>query len=186
LLVSSPLLILVIAAIKLVQGGPALFSHERIGYGGRSFRCYKLRTMVVNGDEVLNRFLAEAPEAREEWLATRKLKNDPRTTRLGYLLRRSSLDELPQLINIIRGEMSCVGPRPIVADELPLYGPHAHSYLSARPGLTGAWQVSGRSRVDFSERVLMDARYVQNWTLGTDLLILLKTIPATLALDGSC
>jgi exopolysaccharide production protein ExoY len=186
LLVAGPLLLLLAAIIKLTTGGPAIFAHPRVGYGGRSFPCFKLCTMVPNGNEVLQAHFAQHPEALREWSATQKLRQDPRVTRLGQILRRSSLDELPQLINVLRGEMSCVGPRPIVTAELERYGPEIDVYLSARPGMTGAWQVGGRSRVDYSQRVAMDTLYVRKWTFTGDLVILLKTIPVTASFDGSC
>ena len=186
LLVSAPLLLILVAIIKLTMGGPAIFAHERIGYRGRVFRCFKLRTMVANGNEVLQAHFAEHPEALREWSATYKLRKDPRVTWLGQLLRRSSLDELPQLFNVLRGEMSCVGPRPIVAAEVERYGPEIGAYLSARPGMTGAWQVGGRSRVDYAQRVALDARYVRKWSFAGDLLILLRTIPVAASFDGSC
>jgi exopolysaccharide production protein ExoY len=186
LLIAGPLLLLLAAIIKLTTGGPAIFAHERVGYGGRAFPCFKLCTMVPNGNEVLQAHFAGHPEALREWSATQKLRQDPRVTRLGQILRRSSLDELPQLINVLRGEMSCVGPRPIVAAELERYGPEIDAYLSARPGMTGAWQVGGRSRVDYAQRVAMDTLYVRTWTFTGDLVILLKTIPVTASFDGSC
>jgi exopolysaccharide production protein ExoY len=186
LLVSAPLLLLLAAVIKLTTGGPAIFAHERIGYGGRAFPCFKLCTMVPNGNEVLQAHFAGHPEALREWVATQKLRQDPRVTWLGQLLRRSSLDELPQLLNVLRGEMSCVGPRPIVAAELERYGPEIETYLSARPGMTGAWQVGGRSRLDYAQRVALDTHYVRTWTFMGDLVILLKTIPVAASLDGSC
>jgi exopolysaccharide production protein ExoY len=186
LLVAGPLLLLLAAVIKMTTGGPAIFAHERVGYGGRPFPCFKLCTMVSNGNEVLQAHFARHPEALREWSETQKLRQDPRVTRLGRILRRSSLDELPQLINVLRGEMSCVGPRPIVAAELERYGPEIDAYLSARPGMTGAWQVGGRSRVDYAQRVAMDTLYVHTWTFTGDLVILLKTIPVTASFDGSC
>ena len=139
--------------------------------------------MVTNGDEVLARHLAADPAAAEEWRLNRKLTNDPRVTRLGSLLRKSSLDELPQLLNILRGEMSCVGPRPVSAEELERYGAHVDEYLSARPGITGSWQVSGRSSVSYEDRIKLDADYVRKWSFGSDVLILLRTVPALLKVD---
>ncbi|MDJ1157082.1 sugar transferase [Chelatococcus sp. SYSU_G07232] len=186
LTLAAPLILLLMALIRLSTGSGAIFAHRRVGYDGRVFDCYKLRTMVPDGEEILQRHLANDPEAMREWLATRKLQRDPRVTTLGYMLRRSSLDELPQLVNVLRGEMSCVGPRPIMADELERYGPHAADYLAAKPGLTGAWQVSGRSRLSYGERVAMDVDYVRNWSLRTDFAILLKTIFVVMKCDGSC
>lgn len=179
----SPLLLLTAIAVKLSMGGKVIYRHRRVGFAGRSFDCLKFRTMIANGDEVLERYLSDNPAAAEEWLRTRKLANDPRVTRLGHFLRKTSLDELPQLLNILRGEMSCVGPRPIVTEELERYGIHAHEYLRARPGVTGSWQVSGRSTVSYGERVMLDAEYVRKWSIAVDLMILARTLPAVLKVD---
>lgn len=180
LVLAMPLMAIVAVLIRAGDGGPAIFGHPRIGANGRSFRCYKFRTMVLNGDDVLAAHLAACPDSASEWAATRKLKNDPRVTSIGRLLRRSSLDELPQLVNVLRGEMSCVGPRPVVEEELARYGDNAADYLAARPGMTGLWQISGRSRLGYADRVKLDALYVRQWTLGLDMVILIKTIPAVL------
>jgi exopolysaccharide production protein ExoY len=185
LLLLFPVMLMVMALIKATMGGPVIFSHDRIGYRGRVFRCYKFRTMVVNGDEILQRHLAENAAAAKEWNETRKLRNDPRITLLGHMLRKSSLDELPQLINVLRGEMSCVGPRPIVADELRHYGRDASEYLRARPGLTGAWQVSGRNSLEYARRVALDCNYVRNWSAWRDLVILSKTVVAVMHFDDT-
>lgn len=179
----SPVLLLLALAVKLSMGGPVIYRHRRIGFGGRYFDCLKFRTMVTNGDEVLRRYLAANPAAAEEWRRSRKLANDPRITRLGWFLRKTSLDELPQLLNIVRGDMSCVGPRPIVTEELERYGIHAYEYLRARPGVTGSWQVSGRSNVSYGDRVRLDTEYVRRWSLGADLIILVRTVPAVLKVD---
>jgi exopolysaccharide production protein ExoY len=178
-----PLMLIIMGLIKLAMGGSIFFAHSRIGYRGRRFHCYKFRTMVVNAEEVLARHLAGDLHAAQEWRETRKLRNDPRVTSFGRLLRKSSLDELPQLINVLRGDMSCVGPRPIVPDELQRYGPHATEYLQARPGLTGMWQVSGRNALDYADRVALDSHYVRNWSLWTDLAILGKTLFAVMKFD---
>lgn len=175
-----PMMLIIMGLIRLVTGGPIFFAHARIGYRGRPFRCYKFRTMVTNAEEVLARHLARDPHAAQEWSETMKLRKDPRVTFIGRLLRKSSLDELPQLINVLRGEMSCVGPRPIVANELRRYGPHAAEYLQARPGLTGIWQVSGRNGLDYANRVALDCHYVRNWSLWKDLVILGRTVFAVL------
>ena len=180
LILLSPLFVMIGVLILLTLKRPILFSHIRIGHGGRHFPCYKFRTMVSNADEVLKRHIESDKSAREEWQATCKLTRDPRVTFFGRLLRVSSLDELPQLINIIRGDMSCVGPRPIVPDELKKYGQSAEAYLKARPGLTGAWQVSGRSTLKYDDRVALDREYVENWSFWKDVRILFKTIPAVL------
>jgi len=179
----SPLMIVLMGLIRLVMGRSVLFAHSRIGFRGRPFHCYKFRTMVADAEGVLAQHLAADPLAAQEWRQTRKLRNDPRVTLLGYVLRKSSLDELPQLFNVLRGDMSCVGPRPIVADELVRYGPHADEYLRVRPGLTGLWQVSGRNALDYSVRVALDSHYVRNWSLWADLIILVRTIFAVVNFD---
>jgi exopolysaccharide production protein ExoY len=176
----SPLFILTALLVTLTDPGPIFYRHVRLGHGRRSFACIKFRTMVANADEVLEQHLRSSPNAAAEWAAARKLKNDPRITRVGAVLRKLSIDELPQLINVLRGEMSMVGPRPIVFDEVPLYGTDIDFYFSARPGLTGVWQVSGRSDATYSRRVALDRRYVENWSLWTDLVVVIKTVPAVL------
>jgi exopolysaccharide production protein ExoY len=170
-----PLMIVIALLIRRTGGGPAIYAHERVGYSGRTFPCYKFRTMVRDADATLASHLASNPEAAIEWRETQKLRNDPRVTPVGRLLRKSSLDELPQLINILRGDMSCVGPRPVTVGELERYGEYVRDYLSARPGLTGRWQVTGRSSADFPTRVSLDKQYVRNWSLLSDLAILAKT-----------
>ncbi|MFC7397625.1 sugar transferase [Chelatococcus sp. GCM10030263] len=181
----SPLFLLVALLIKLTDRGPVLYRHMRVGHGGQLFPCLKFRTMVVNSDEVLRRHLQTSPDAAREWAATRKLKDDPRITSVGAVLRRLSLDELPQLINILRGQMSIVGPRPVVFDELALYGQDAGYYLRSRPGLTGAWQINGRNDVSYGERVAFDRDYVEHWSLWTDLVIIAKTVPAVVVAKGT-
>jgi undecaprenyl-phosphate galactose phosphotransferase len=176
LLFVAPLLAVVALKIKLFDGGAVVFTHIRIGRHGRLFKCYKFRTMIPNSAEVLAELLASDPEARAEWEKDRKLKNDPRITPIGRFLRRTSLDELPQLMNIVKGEMSLVGPRPVVPDELDLYGEARVYYLQVRPGLTGLWQISGRNDVDYERRVSLDTWYVRNWTLWSDVLILFRTL----------
>ncbi|MEZ5815599.1 MAG: sugar transferase [Hyphomicrobiaceae bacterium] len=180
LVFALPVMLFVAVVIRVVMGGPVLFSQERVGFNGRRFKCFKFRTMAVNGDEILRRHLDENPDAAREWAQTRKLGNDPRVGRLGRLLRKSSLDELPQLINILRGEMSCVGPRPIPSSELVFYGEHQDEYLSAVPGLTGLWQCSGRSALNYAARVELDSYYVRNWSMLLDLYIIVRTIPSVL------
>jgi len=183
LLLAAPVMLIIAFLIRVSTGGPALFAHTRLGFNGRPFRCYKFRTMVANSEQVLREHLAANPQAAQEWNETRKLKRDPRITFLGMMLRKSSLDELPQLFNILRGEMSCVGPRPIVAEELDRYGVSAGEYLRARPGLTGLWQVTGRSSCDYSTRVALDSQYVRDWSLLVDFVILLRTIFAVMRFD---
>ena len=180
----TPFLLLIALLVRL-DGGPVLFAQPRIGEGGRTFRCFKFRTMVVDAEARLERVLATDPERAAEWLATRKLRDDPRITRIGRFLRKTSLDELPQLFNVLRCEMSLVGPRPIIASEMALYGRNIGQYLAARPGLTGLWQVSGRSDTTYAERVQLDAWYVNNWSLWHDVAVLLKTVPAVLQSDGA-
>jgi exopolysaccharide production protein ExoY len=176
---------LVSATIALFDGAPVLYRHPRVGHGRRLFLCLKFRTMVIDGDEILKRHLQSSPSATQEWAETRKLKIDPRVTLMGGVLRKFSVDELPQLINVIRGEMSIVGPRPIVADEVRMYGIDARYYFMARPGLTGPWQVSGRSDESYENRVALDRAYVENWSFWKDILIIIRTVPAMLSAKGS-
>ncbi|WP_254454878.1 sugar transferase [Acetobacter estunensis] len=184
LFLALPVMLIIVALIRR-DGGDALFGHERIGENGRTFRCLKFRSMVMNADEALKTLLERDEAAREEWVSTRKLRHDPRITRLGRFLRESSLDELPQLLNVLFGDMSLVGPRPIVRDEVERYGDNIAYYYATRPGLTGLWQVSGRSDTSYEQRVALDSAYVMNWTFSKDVLILLKTIPAVLRHDGA-
>ncbi|MGF1627788.1 MAG: sugar transferase [Alphaproteobacteria bacterium] len=165
--------------------GPALYRQERIGINGRRFRCLKFRTMVLDSQEKLAEHLASNEDAAREWKETHKLRDDPRVTKLGRFLRKSSIDELPQLINVLRGEMSIVGPRPIVQDEVEKYGEHFAAYTSVPPGITGLWQICGRSDIAYPERVRLDVMYVENWTLAGDLMIIFRTIPAVLRARGA-
>lgn len=180
----APLILLTIAALMSTQGRPVVIRHKRIGKGGRPFDCLKFRTMILDGDRVLEHHLLQNEAAREEWARARKLKNDPRVTRLGAVLRRTSIDELPQLINVLKGEMSVVGPRPIVDAEVPKYGAAFTEYKLARPGLTGSWQVSGRNDLKYDDRVRLDREYVRTWSLHNDTRILVKTIPAVISRRG--
>lgn len=167
-----------IGAIVLLmrrENGPVIYRHQRIGQNGRTFECLKFRTMVPNADQVLRELLEREPTLKVEWLRDHKLRNDPRVTALGRFLRRTSLDELPQLWNVLRGEMSLVGPRPVVREELMRYGRSLPFYLCAKPGITGLWQVTGRNDTDYRRRVAMDVCYVRNQNLFLDLYILLKT-----------
>ena len=181
----SPLLLVIAALVKLTSRGPALFGHRRLGEGGRPILVYKFRSMVVNAEERLQTMLAEDPALRAEYEATYKLRNDPRITRLGQWLRRTSLDELPQLFNVLRGDLSLVGPRPIVESEIAKYGPAAAAILRVSPGVTGLWQVSGRSDLDYAERVRLDMDYITHWSLWLDLRILMATIPAVTRRKGA-
>ncbi|CAN7630598.1 sugar transferase [Mesorhizobium sp. LjNodule214] len=183
LVLASPVMLVVALLIWVTDGGPAIFSHTRVGFNGKRFACYKFRTMVANSQQVLADYLAKNPEAAKEWEQNWKFKNDPRITFLGRILRKSSLDELPQLINVLRGEMSCVGPRPVVPDELQRYGACAAEYLQARPGLTGLWQVTGRDAVDYASRVSIDSRYIRNWSIWADVVILGRTVFAVMKFD---
>jgi len=185
LVVLAPMILMVSIVLLLLQGRPIFIFHKRIGKNGAMFDCIKFRTMVRDADLVLEQFLRTNPEARAEWEATRKLKNDPRVTAFGALLRSSSVDELPQLLNILRGEMSVVGPRPITASEAGMYGNRFADYIKVRPGLTGLWQVSGRNDISYDARVELDARYVAEQSYFGDLVIILKTLPAVLARSGS-
>ncbi|MEX9823097.1 undecaprenyl-phosphate galactose phosphotransferase WbaP [Raoultella planticola] len=180
----SPALMYILLKVKK-DGGPAIYGHERIGKGGKAFKCLKFRSMVVNSKEVLEELLANDPCAKREWDATFKLKNDPRITSIGAFLRRTSLDELPQLFNVLKGEMSLVGPRPIITAELERYNEQVDYYLLSKPGMTGLWQVSGRSDVDYETRVYLDAWYVKNWSMWNDIAILFKTVGVVLKKDGA-
>ncbi|BBW75474.1 TPA: undecaprenyl-phosphate galactose phosphotransferase WbaP [Klebsiella michiganensis] len=180
----SPLLLYISQKVKK-DGGPAIYGHERIGKGGQSFKCLKFRSMVINSKEVLAELLENDPSARVEWNATFKLKKDPRITKIGAFLRRTSLDELPQLFNVLKGEMSLVGPRPIITAELERYNEEVDYYLLSKPGMTGLWQVSGRSDVDYETRVYLDAWYVKNWSMWNDIAILFKTVGVVLKKDGA-
>lgn len=184
IMILSPLLIYICTKVKK-DGGPAIYGHERIGKGGKPFKCLKFRSMVTNSKEVLEHLLATDVTAKQEWDATFKLKNDPRITKIGGFLRRTSLDELPQLFNVLKGEMSLVGPRPIITAELERYNEEVDYYLLSKPGMTGLWQVSGRSDVDYETRVYLDAWYVKNWSMWNDIAILFKTIGVVLKRDGA-
>ncbi len=184
LVILSPLM-LVIALLLMLEGGSVLFSHQRIGKNNRKFDCYKFRSMVPNAEQQLQQLLQHNPLLKAQWDKEHKLKDDPRISRIGAFLRRTSLDELPQLLNVLKSEMSLVGPRPIVHEELQKYGLEKSYYLMVRPGMTGLWQVSGRNDVDYETRVYLDAWYVKNWSLWYDLAILFKTIKVVFAKRGA-
>lgn len=184
LLLLSPLF--AVLAWKITRdGGSAFFGHERIGKGGQAFKCYKFRSMFTNAKELLDQLLATNPAARAEWERDFKLKNDPRISKVGHFLRRTSLDELPQLWNVLKGDMSLVGPRPIVQQELERYGKDVSYYLMAQPGMTGLWQISGRSDTSYQRRVFFDAWYVRNWSLWYDIVILVRTVRVVLRQEGA-
>lgn len=179
-----PVLLAIAVAVRL-DGGPALFAHTRLGKGGQRFPCLKFRSMRTDSAAILQHVLATDPAAAVEWAATQKLRNDPRVTPVGAFLRKTSLDELPQLFNVLRREMSLVGPRPIVDEETRHYGDDIAYYYATRPGLTGLWQVSGRSGTTYEERVQLDTAYVREWTLWKDITILARTVPAVLKRTGA-
>ncbi len=184
-LVALPFIAAILAWIRLDSPGPVFFGHPRIGRGGRIFRAWKFRSMVTNGDEVLAAYLLAHPESRAEWEENHKLRDDPRVTRAGKFLRSTSLDELPQLWNVICGEMSLVGPRPIVKAEVSRYGSYFDVYTKVEGGVTGLWQVSGRSDTTYAERVTLDTFYVRNWSVWLDLCILFQTIGVVFARRGA-
>lgn len=180
-----PLFAFIIAAIKLSSPGPAFYGHTRIGLNGRRFKVWKFRSMVTNGDEVLQHLLATDPAARSEWARDHKLRNDPRITWIGKLLRKTSLDELPQLWNVITGEMSLVGPRPIVEDEVSKYGRIYRKYKSVKPGITGLWQTSGRNNTTYAERIEFDQYYVRNWSPWLDVYVIARTFQVVAQREGA-
>lgn len=184
-IICLPMIVIIAALVKLSSRGPVVFCHERISYNGRRFKAWKFRTMFKDADVVLDQYLAADPEIRKEWEENHKLRNDPRVTKVGRWLRKTSLDELPQLWNIVRGEMSLVGPRPIVEEEIKKYGENFGLYTRVVPGLTGLWQVSGRNNTTYDERVHLDSYYVRNWSPWMDIYILARTIKVVLRRDGA-
>jgi Undecaprenyl-phosphate galactose phosphotransferase WbaP len=174
--VISPIIFILALMVKIDTRGSAFYGHERLGRSGKPFKAWKFRSMVANSREVLQQLLEADPEARREWEGSYKLKNDPRITRMGRFLRKTSLDELPQIWNVLRGEMSLIGPRPIIRDEVVKYGAYYQYFSSIRPGMSGLWQVSGRSDIDYEERVALDVYYIQSWSVWLDLHILFKTV----------
>lgn len=185
IIILSPVLLLLYAIISR-DGGQGVFKHRRMGKGNKAFDCLKFRSMAVNSKELLEDLLENDPDARKEWNEGFKLKNDPRITKVGKLLRATSLDELPQLFNVLVGDMSLVGPRPVVEEELSYYPSVAREkYFSVRPGMTGLWQVSGRSDVDYNQRVMLDVHYVDNLHLRTDLVLLFKTVGVVFLRKGA-
>jgi Undecaprenyl-phosphate galactose phosphotransferase WbaP len=180
-----PLVALMAVLIRLESSGPALYANERIGYRGRTFKAWKLRSMVVNGDEVLRRYLNDHPEEKQTWQSKQKLKRDPRLTGIGRFLRKTSIDEIPQFWNVLKGDMSVVGPRPFLESQVEMYGPSFQLYKQVRPGITGLWQVSGRNHLTFKERVQLDAYVIQNWSVWMDIYILARTISVVLTAKGA-
>ena len=185
LLLLSPVMLVITFLIWRRDGAPVLFAHYRVGQGGKLFRCMKFRSMLRNSEQVLAELLATDENAREEWARDQKLSNDPRITGVGHFLRKSSLDELPQLLNVLRGEMALVGPRPVTVGELTRYGKVRWHYLSVRPGITGLWQVSGRNNTTYEERVALDRRYVEQKSFLMDVGILFKTVKVVVAREGA-
>lgn len=180
-----PLLLFIAVWIYLDSPGPVIFRHMRVGKDGKLFPCYKFRSMYINSQEKLNEILAENSAMRQEWERDFKLKNDPRITKSGAFLRKTSLDELPQIFNVLRGDMSLVGPRPVVQEELARYGEFVQDYLMVKPGITGMWQVNGRSDTTYDERVQMDVWYVRNWSVWLDVMLLWRTIKAVFKCEGA-
>lgn len=185
IIILSPLFIILAILIKIDSKGPVFFVQDRIGLNGKLFKAYKFRTMILNAEEILLKWLEENPEIRDEYLINHKLKDDPRITRVGKFLRKTSLDELPQLFNVLKGDMSLVGPRPYLVRELNDVSSYAKYLWRVPPGITGLWQISGRNDVDFEDRLKMDMQYISNWNIWLDLNILFKTIPAVLKKDGA-
>jgi exopolysaccharide production protein ExoY len=181
----APLLIICYVLTVITSPGPAIFRHRRVGFNGKHFDCLKFRTMVTDAPERLQRLLESDPAAAAEWAANRKLRHDPRITPIGDILRKSSLDELPQLFNVLRGDMSIVGPRPVTDEELERYKSSIGAYLACRPGITGLWQVSGRSSTTYDQRVAYDTFYATNWSVALDAKILVVTIPSLLTSDSA-
>jgi exopolysaccharide production protein ExoY len=182
----APLLIICFVVTVVTSPGPVLFRHRRVGFKGKYFDCLKFRTMVTDAPERLRKLLESDPLAAAEWTANRKLRHDPRVTAIGAILRKSSLDELPQLFNVLRGDMSIVGPRPVTEDELIRYSSGINDYLACRPGITGLWQVSGRSTTTYNKRIACDVFYARKWSMTLDAKILIVTIPALLVSDDAC
>jgi len=180
-----PLMLMVALAIRWTDPGPVIFGHERIGLNGRRFKCLKFRSMIVNSEAVLRELLDRDAAAAAEWAQSQKLRSDPRVTKLGRMLRETSLDELPQLWNVLKGEMSIVGPRPIVSSEVRRYGNHFKAYAATKPGITGLWQVTGRSDCSYDERVSLDVAYVENWSILRDVWIIAKTVVVVFGRKGS-
>jgi Undecaprenyl-phosphate galactose phosphotransferase WbaP len=184
-IILMPVFLFIALLIKLSSPGPVIYGHARLGQNGKPFRAYKFRSMVSDADERLKKLLASDEKIRKEWESGHKLKDDPRVTKIGKLLRQTSFDEFPQLVNILKGEMSLVGPRPIVEAEVEKYGEDFGRIFSVKPGLTGLWQVSGRSDTDYAERISFDTYYLQSWSMWLDIWVLLKTVSVVLRGKGA-
>lgn len=185
IIILSPVYLYIAYKIKKEDGGKIIYAYDCIGKHGKIFKCYKFRSMIENSQEVLKKYLDDNLEARIEWETFYKLKNDPRITKIGAKLRKSSLDELPQLFNVLKGDMSLVGPRQIVKDEIMKFGKYIDLYYSVKPGITGYWQVCGRSEVDYKTRVEMTVWHINNWSLWLDVKILIKTVSVVLKKTGA-
>jgi exopolysaccharide production protein ExoY len=181
----APLLVICFVLTSASSSGPAIFRHKRVGFGGKPFDCLKFRTMALDAPERLRKLLEDDPVAAAEWAECQKLRNDPRVTPIGAILRKSSLDELPQLFNVLIGNMSIVGPRPVTEAELSRYGTSVTAYSACRPGITGLWQVSGRSSASYETRIACDTYYARMWSLSLDIKIMIVTIPAVIFTEGA-
>lgn len=180
-----PLVLIVSIIVKLTSKGPIFYGHKRVGKNGKEFKCWKFRSMVIDADKQLEKILAEHPEMRAEWERDRKFTNDPRVTKIGKFLRKTSIDEIPQFFNVLTGEMSFIGPRPVTEPELVKYGNKRDFILSVQPGLSGMWQISGRSDTGYEERITLDSYYIQNWSIWLDFWIIIKTIYVVLKGKGA-
>jgi exopolysaccharide production protein ExoY len=184
-LLLGPVYLAVALAVRISMGHPVHFWQTRMGEGGQRFRFYKFRSMVRNSENILDEYLSKNDVARTQWDTFQKLEKDPRITPLGHFIRKLSLDELPQFWNVLKGDMSLIGPRPCMERQRSLYGKHWEHYCAMRPGITGLWQVSGRNRLSYAQRVELDAHYVNNWSLWLDIKILAKTVTAVISGEGS-
>jgi Undecaprenyl-phosphate galactose phosphotransferase WbaP len=185
MVIIAPIMLVLMFLIRLDSKGPVFYGHKRLGLNGNHFKVWKFRSMVVNADKQLASYLNKNPQLRMEWEKNCKLKHDPRITRIGKILRRTSLDELPQIWNVLRGEMSLVGPRPIVDAEIAKYGPAYQVIKTVSPGMTGLWQVSGRSEVSYDKRVSLDIKYIKSWSVINDILILANTVRVIIKKKGA-
>ena len=183
--VTIPLVLIVSILVKCTSKGPVFYGHKRIGRNGKEFKCWKFRSMAIDADKQLEKILAENPKMREEWERDRKFTDDPRVTKIGKILRKTSIDEIPQFFNVLTGEMSFIGPRPVTKPELEKYGSKADYVLTVKPGLSGMWQISGRSDTGYEERITLDSYYIQNWSVWLDLWIIIKTIYVVLKGKGA-